>query len=49
MEGEVAAMLDGQFPDLRRECVVGPEEVIREAAREYLAAGGAVGESVETT
>ncbi|GAB7013073.1 SufS family cysteine desulfurase [Halolamina salina] len=37
MEGEVAAMLDGQFPDLRRECVVGPEEVIREAAREYLA------------
>ncbi|WP_049981299.1 SufS family cysteine desulfurase [Halolamina rubra] len=36
MEGEVAAMLDGQFPDLRRDCVVGPEEVIREAAREYL-------------
>lgn len=37
MEGEVASMLDGQFPDLRRDCVVGPEDVIREAAREYLA------------
>jgi cysteine desulfurase/selenocysteine lyase len=42
LNGEVAAMLDGQFPDLRRECVVGPEEVIREAARDYLAAGDAV-------
>ncbi|GAB7093718.1 hypothetical protein JCM30237_08700 [Halolamina litorea] len=37
MEGEVASMLDGQFPDLRRDCVVGPEDVIREAAQEYLA------------
>jgi|AntRauTorcE11898_2_1112593.scaffolds.fasta_scaffold03516_3 cysteine desulfurase/selenocysteine lyase len=37
MEGEVASMLDNQFPDLRRDCVVGPEDVIREAAREYLA------------
>ncbi|WP_435146337.1 SufS family cysteine desulfurase [Halobaculum sp. P14] len=36
MEGEVVRMLEGQFPDLRRECVVGPEDVIREAAREYL-------------
>jgi cysteine desulfurase/selenocysteine lyase len=49
LEGEVAAMLDGEFPDLRRDCVVGPEEVIREAAREYLTAGGAVGEPPSTT
>lgn len=47
MEGEVVSMLDGQFPDLREECVVGPEDVIREAAREYL--DGAVGEAVSTT
>ncbi len=37
MEGEVRTMLDDQFPDLRRECVVGPEDVIREAATEYMA------------
>ncbi len=49
MEGEVAAMLDGEFPELRRDCVVGPEEVIREAATEYLAAGSAVEGSVTTT
>ncbi|KPN31089.1 putative cysteine desulfurase 2 [Halolamina pelagica] len=49
MEGEVAAMLDGQFPDLRRDCVVGPEEVIREAAREYLDAEGTVEESPSAT
>ena len=49
MEGEVAAMLDGEFPELRRDCVVGPEEVIREAAREYLAADGAVEGSPSTT
>nr|WP_232820521.1 iron-sulfur cluster assembly scaffold protein [Halorussus litoreus] len=36
LDGEVAAMLEGTFPDLRRDCVVGPEEVISEAAREYL-------------
>ncbi|MBP1987205.1 SufS family cysteine desulfurase [Halolamina salifodinae] len=46
MEGEVVSMLDGQFPDLRKECVVGPEDVIREAAREYL--DGEVGEAVST-
>jgi len=37
MKGEVAAMLDGQFDEMRRDCVVGPEDVIREAAQEYLA------------
>jgi cysteine desulfurase/selenocysteine lyase len=49
MEGEVAAMLDGQFPELRRECVVGPEEVIREAAREYLSGGQTVEGSASAT
>ena len=39
MEGEVASMLDGQYPELRRDCVIGPEDVIREAAREYLETG----------
>jgi cysteine desulfurase/selenocysteine lyase len=33
----VADRLDWEFPDLRRDCVVGPEKVVREAAREYLA------------
>lgn len=39
MDGFVEALLDGQFPELRRDCVVGPEAVIREAATEYLDAG----------
>jgi cysteine desulfurase/selenocysteine lyase len=37
IEGEVEEILDGEFPELRRDCVVGPEDVIREGAREYLA------------
>ena len=36
LDGWVVDALDGQFPDLRRDCVVGPEDVVREAAREYL-------------
>lgn len=36
IDGVVTDLLDDRFPDLRRECVVGPETVIREAAREYL-------------
>jgi len=48
MEGEVAAMLDGQFPELRRECVVGPEEVIREAARDHLAAEPAAEDTISS-
>ena len=36
MDGFVGELLDGQFPELRRDCVVGPEAVIREAATEYL-------------
>ncbi|QZX99208.1 SufS family cysteine desulfurase [Halobaculum rubrum] len=36
IDGYVARELDGQYPDLRRECVEGPEDVIREAAREYV-------------
>ncbi|TKX84872.1 cysteine desulfurase, partial [Halorubrum sp. SS5] len=41
LDGHVARALDGQYPDIRRECVEGPEEVIREAAREYVAEHGA--------
>ncbi len=36
IDGTVEALLDGQFPELRRDCVVGPEKVVREAAAEYL-------------
>jgi cysteine desulfurase/selenocysteine lyase len=36
LDGEIDALLDGQYPALRRDCVRGPEEVIREGAREYL-------------
>lgn len=36
LDGVVVDLLDGEFPDLRHDCVVGPEEVIREGAREYL-------------
>jgi len=36
LDGYVARELDGQYPELRRECVEGPEDVIREAAREYV-------------
>jgi cysteine desulfurase/selenocysteine lyase len=41
-------MLDGQFPELRRECVVGPEEMIREAARDHLASRRAAGDTVSS-
>ncbi|WP_418771545.1 SufS family cysteine desulfurase [Halobacterium yunchengense] len=36
LDGEVEALLEGQFPAVRRECVVGPEDVIREGATEHL-------------
>jgi len=36
-DGLVEELLDGEFPELRRECVVGPEEVIVEAAAEHVA------------
>ncbi|MFC7095773.1 SufS family cysteine desulfurase [Halobaculum marinum] len=39
LDGYVARQLEGQYPDLRRECVEGPEAVIREAARDYLTEG----------
>ena len=48
MEGEVTAMLEDRFPDLRRDCVVGPEDVIREAAQEYIEKS-AVSESPSAT
>jgi len=38
MDGRIVELLEGQFPPLRRECVVGPEDVIRTAAAEYLEA-----------
>jgi cysteine desulfurase/selenocysteine lyase len=47
LDGHVEELLDGQFPDLRRDCVVGPEEVIREAARDYLDADRRVGATPE--
>ncbi|UHH14849.1 iron-sulfur cluster assembly scaffold protein [Halobacterium litoreum] len=36
LDGTVEALLDGQFPDVRRDCVVGPEDVISEGATEHL-------------
>ncbi|GAA0218728.1 SufS family cysteine desulfurase [Halobaculum roseum] len=39
LDGYVVSALEGQYPDLRRECVEGPEDVIREAAREYVVSG----------
>ncbi len=36
LEGRIEALLEGEFPELRRDCVTGPEEVMREGAREYL-------------
>jgi len=35
LDGVVDDLPDGRYPDLRRDCVVGPEDVLREAAREY--------------
>jgi len=43
LDGEIEELLDGQYPALRRDCVRGPEEVIRAGAQEYLE--GANGES----
>lgn len=36
IDGVVTDLLDGKFPALRHECVVGPERVIREGAAQYL-------------
>ncbi|WP_207592768.1 SufS family cysteine desulfurase [Halomontanus rarus] len=36
LDGVVADLLEETFPDIRHDCVVGPEEVIREGAREFL-------------
>ncbi|WP_436925641.1 SufS family cysteine desulfurase [Halosimplex amylolyticum] len=43
LDGDVVDMLEGTFPDLRRDCVVGPEEVVREGAREHLEAAAESG------
>ncbi|WP_058983736.1 SufS family cysteine desulfurase [Halobacterium sp. CBA1132] len=36
LAGRVEELLDGQYPDMREECVRGPEDVIREGATEHL-------------
>jgi cysteine desulfurase/selenocysteine lyase len=36
LDGDVLDLLDGAIPPLRLDCVLGPEEVIRTAAREFL-------------
>ncbi|MGB9985497.1 SufS family cysteine desulfurase [Salarchaeum japonicum] len=36
LDGTVEGLLDGDFPDMRRDCVVGPEEVLQAGAREHL-------------
>jgi len=36
LDGYIADALDERFPAIRRDCVVGPEKVIREGAREYV-------------
>ena len=36
LNGDVLELLDGDVPPLRMDCVLGPEEVIRTAAQEYL-------------
>jgi cysteine desulfurase/selenocysteine lyase len=36
LDGDVLDLLDGEVPPLRLECVLGPEEVVRAAAEEYL-------------
>jgi cysteine desulfurase/selenocysteine lyase len=44
LDGAVEDLIDGQYPDMRAECVHGPEDVIREGATEHLEqlrAGGA--------
>jgi cysteine desulfurase/selenocysteine lyase len=39
LDGYIADALDERFPAIRRDCVVGPEKVIREGAREYVESG----------
>ena len=36
LDGDVLTLFDGEIPPLRMDCVLGPEEVIRTAAEEYL-------------
>ena len=36
VDGYITDTLDDRFPAIRRDCVVGPEKVIREGAREYV-------------
>ncbi|MFB6072042.1 MAG: SufS family cysteine desulfurase [Halobacterium sp.] len=38
LDGAVEDLLDGQYPEMRRDCVLGPEDVIREGATEHLEA-----------
>lgn len=38
LDGDVADLLEDTFPALTRDCVVGPEDVIREGAEEYIEA-----------
>jgi cysteine desulfurase/selenocysteine lyase len=45
LDGEVEGLVEGQYPDMRRDCVLGPEEVIREAAVEHLEGVRAAAES----
>ncbi|SFR65526.1 SufS family cysteine desulfurase [Halogeometricum limi] len=40
LDGYVDDLLEGTYPDIRRDCVVGPEEVICEAAREHVSGDG---------
>ncbi|NIC00325.1 SufS family cysteine desulfurase [Halobacterium sp. R2-5] len=48
LEGRIEELLEGQYPDMRKECVVGPEDVIREGATEHLdAARGASGAATD--
>ena len=36
LDGDIEGLVEGQYPDMRRECVHGPEDVIREGATEHL-------------
>lgn len=46
IDGLVADALLGRYPDVRRECVEGFEDVIREPVREYVDTGKRAGSSV---
>ncbi|WP_425499153.1 SufS family cysteine desulfurase [Natronosalvus rutilus] len=41
IDGLIAGRFEGQYPALRRDCVEGPEDVIRIAAQDYLERAGA--------